>query len=184
MSDQIRQIAERIKELREISGLSIVDLSKEFGVSTEEYENYESGKNDIPVSFLYEIANRFNVELTSLLTGDAPRLSTYALVRKGKGVKVERREHYEYQSLAYNFIHKKAEPFLVTVKPSSADEPVHFNSHPGQEFNYVIEGTMKVVINNTEIVLEEGDSLYFDSTAKHGMKSIGDKEAKFLAIIF
>lgn len=184
MSDQIKQIAERIKDLREISGLSLDVLSKEFGIPESKYEEYESGNNDIPVSFLYEIANRFNVELTSLLTGDAPRLSTYSLVRKGKGINVERREHYEYQSLAFNFIHKKAEPFLVTVKPGDKNESIHFNSHPGQEFNYMIEGSMKVVINDNEIDLNEGDSLYFDSTSKHGMKSLSDKPAKFIAIIF
>jgi transcriptional regulator with XRE-family HTH domain len=184
MSDQIKQIAVRIKEIREISGLSLDELSKEFDISKSKYEEYESGKSDIPVSFLYEIANRFDVELTSLLTGDAPRLSTYSLVRKGKGINVERREQYEYQSLAFNFIHKKVEPFLVTVKSGNIDEPIHFNTHPGQEFNYMIEGSMKVVINDSEIDLNEGDSLYFDSTAKHGMKSLNGKPAKFLAIIF
>ncbi len=184
MSDQIKQISERIKDMREISGLSTEALSKEFGITLEKYTQYESGTSDIPVSFLYEFANRFDIELTTLLTGEGPRLSTYSLVRKGKGVDVERREQYGYQSLAFNFKHKKSEPFLVTVKPSDSKEPIHFNSHPGQEFNYMIEGSMKVVINNTEIVLNEGDSLYFDSVANHGMKSIDGKPAKFLAIIF
>jgi quercetin dioxygenase-like cupin family protein/DNA-binding XRE family transcriptional regulator len=184
MSEQIRLIAARIKELREISGLSIESLAIEFNVSKETYENYESGNVDIPVSFLYEVANKFNVELTAILTGEGPRLHTYSLVRKGKGMSVERRQQYKYQSLAYNFVHKKSEPFLVSVEPDAEGAPLHYNTHPGQEFNYVLEGTLNVVINGHEIVMNEGDSLFFDSTAKHGMKAVGGKTAKFLAIIF
>jgi transcriptional regulator with XRE-family HTH domain len=183
MSDQIKQIAVRIKELREISGISMETLSKEFGVSVETYKDYESGNVDIPVSFLYEVANKFNVELTAILTGENPKLQTYCLVRSKKGVSVDRRKEYKYQNLAYNFVHKKAEPFLVTVEPDSDNTPVHYNSHPGQEFNYVLEGTLKIVINGHELVLNEGDSLFFDSGANHGMKALNGKPAKFLAII-
>ncbi|MCX7746837.1 MAG: XRE family transcriptional regulator [Clostridia bacterium] len=183
MSEQIKQIATRIKELREISGASIESLSKEFNIPQETYKEYESGNVDIPVSFLYEVANKFNVQLTEILTGEAPKLHTYSLVRKDKGISVERRKQYNYQSLAYNFTHKKAEPFLVTVNPEPEDAPVHSNSHPGQEFNYVIEGTLKVIINSHEIILNEGDSLFFDSGANHAMKAVGGKAAKFLAII-
>lgn len=183
MSDQIKQIAVRIKELREISGISLETLSKEFDVPVETYKDYESGNVDIPVSFLYEVANKFNVELTAILTGENPRLHTYCLVRNSKGVSVERRKEYRYQNLAYNFSHKKAEPFLVTVEPDSDNSPVHFNSHPGQEFNYVLEGTLKIVINGHELILNEGDSLFFDSGANHGMKALNEKPAKFLAII-
>lgn len=183
MSDQIKQIAIRIKELREISGISLETLSKEFDVSVETYKDYESGNVDIPVSFLYEVANKFNVELTAILTGNNPKLHTYCLVRSSKGVSVERRKEYKYQNLAYNFSHKKAEPFLVTVEPDSDNSPVHFNSHPGQEFNYVLEGTIKIVINGHELILNEGDSLFFDSGANHGMKALNGKPARFLAII-
>lgn len=183
MSEQIRQIAARIKDLREISGISIETLAKEFNISAETYQEYESGNVDIPVSFLYEIANRFNVELSAILTGEDPRLRTYALVRKGRGIGVERRKDYKYQSLAYNFIHKKAEPFLVTVEPQPENTPMHFNSHLGQEFNYVLEGSMKIFIDGYELILNEGDSLFFDSSFPHGMRALNNKTAKFLAVI-
>jgi quercetin dioxygenase-like cupin family protein len=98
-------------------------------------------------------------------------------------VEVERRSPYRYQSLAYNFIHKKAEPFMVTVEPGPADREVSLNSHPGQEFNYVLEGKLMLVIDGTELVLEEGDSVFFDSGAGHGMKALGGGRARFLAII-
>lgn len=183
MSDQIKQIAVRLKELREISGISPETLSKEFGISVATYKEYESGNVDIPVSFLYEAAGKFNVELTAILTGENPKLQTYCLVRKDKGVSVERRKEYKYQNLAFNFVHKKAEPFLVTVEPDTDDKPVHYNSHPGQEFNYVLEGSIKIIVNGHELILNEGDSLFFDSGANHGMKALNGKPAKFLAVI-
>lgn len=183
MSDQIKQIASRIKDLRDIAGLSIDDLANELGVSPEEYKEFESGIVDIPIGFLYELANKFNVELTAILTGEDPRLRTYCLVRKDKGVSVDRKNPYKYYSLAYNFINKKAEPFKVCVEPSADDEPIHLSSHPGQEFNYVLEGTLMIYLDGHQLILNEGDSLYFDSSLSHGMKAIGGKTAKFLAII-
>ncbi len=183
MCEQIKQIAMRIKELREISGISEEDMARQFNIPLELYKKYESGEADIPVSFLYQVANKFNVELTAILTGEEPRLHIYSLVRKGKGLEVERRKEYKYQSLAYNFAHKKAEPFLVTVEPKPDDQPIALNSHPGQEFNHVLEGTLKVVIHTHELILNEGDALFFDASFKHGMKALNGKTAKFLAII-
>ncbi|AUS95831.1 transcriptional regulator [Clostridium thermosuccinogenes] len=183
MSEQIRQIAERLKELRNIAGLSPEDLAAQLKIPVDTYKEYESGEVDIPVSFLYKVASMFNVELTALLTGEGPKLHTYSLVRAGKGVSIERRKEYKYQSLAYNFANKKAEPFLVTVEPEDESTEVRYNSHTGQEFNYVLEGRMKVIIDGHEVVLNEGDSLYFDSGINHAMRALDNKPAKFLAII-
>lgn len=184
LSDQVKQIAARIRELREISGISIETLAKELNVDIGLYKEYESGNVDIPVGLLYEIANRFKVDLTAILTGEGPRLHTYCLVRRGKGVNVERKKQYKYLSLAYNFMNKKAEPFHVTVEPDSEETQVHLSSHPGQEFNYVLEGTLMIVIDGHELILNEGDSLYFNSSYMHGMKALNNQTAKFLAIIF
>ena len=183
MSDQIRQIATRIKDLREIAGLSVETLSKELGVSGELYRQYESGSMDIPIGFLFETANRFNVELTAILTGENPKLHRYSLVKKGKGMNVERSNPYKYQNLAYNFVHKRVEPFLVTVEPDADNSPIHFSSHPGQEFNYVLEGSLMIYIDGHQVTLNEGDSLYFDSSWSHGMKALNGKKSKFLAMI-
>ena len=132
---------------------------------------------------LYRIARRFNLELSALLTGEEPRLRSYALTRKGRGVSVERRKAYKYQSLAYNYMHKKAEPFLVTVEPKPDQQRVELNSHPGQEFNYVLSGTLQVFIDGYEVVLYPGDSIYFDSGIEHGMKALNGEPAQFLAVI-
>jgi transcriptional regulator with XRE-family HTH domain len=183
MSDQIKLIASRLRELREISGLSVEILAKEMGISKDVYQTYENGATDIPVGFLYEIAGKFKVELTALLTGIEPKLHNYCVVRNGTGVEVERKKQYHYLSLAFNFINKKAEPFLVTVDPKADSEQIVYSSHPGQEFNYMVEGRLLIVIDGREIILEEGDSLYFDSKLSHGMKALDDKPAKILAIV-
>jgi transcriptional regulator with XRE-family HTH domain len=184
MSENIRNIAMRIRELRDIAGISLETLAHEFGISREAYQEYESGETDIPVNFLFQVSHRFGVELTELLTGESPRLHVYSLVRNGSGVAFDRRKQYHYQHLAYNFSHKKFEPFLVTVDPEPLDAPVNRNSHSGQEFNYVLEGRVKIIIDDHELELNQGDSLYFDSSHPHGMKALDNRAAKFLAIIF
>mgnify|MGYP001449222966 CR=1 FL=1 len=183
MEEQLKQIAERVKGLRDIFGISDADLAKELNIPLEVYQEYERGVSDIPVGVLYRIAQRFNIELSVLLTGEEPRLHTYSLTRNGRGVSVERRKEYKYQNLAYNFVNKKAEPFLVTVEPEPEGTPFHLNSHPGQEFDYLLEGAMKIKLGENEVILNEGDSIYYDSNIKHGMKALNGKPAKFLAII-
>ncbi len=183
MGEEIKQIAARIREIREIAGLTPEALAQELGVALDLYQSYEEGTEDIPVGFLYKFAQKFQLELSSLITGEEPRLRSYALTRKGRGVFVERRKAYKYQSLAFNFMNKKAEPFLVTVDPDPEDRPVELNTHPGQEFNYLLSGTMKILIDGYEIVLYPGDAIYFDSGIEHGMKALNGEPAQFLAVI-
>ena len=57
------------------------------------------------------------------------------------------------------------------------------NSHAGQEFNYILEGTVKIFIKDNEIILNEGDSIFFDATCEHAMIALNDEKAKFLAVI-
>jgi transcriptional regulator with XRE-family HTH domain len=183
MKEEIQLIAERLKELREISGLSSAALASELGVSLDLILQYESGTADIPVGFLYKVAHKFGIELTAILTGENPRLHIYCVVRKDRGLRVERRKQYKYESLASNFINKKAEPFIVRIEPDTELAPVEFNSHPGQEFNYVIEGTMKIIIDTHEVVLNAGDSIYYDSSCQHAMKAMNQTPVKMLAIV-
>jgi len=180
MNEQIQLIAARIKELREIAGISAESFANELNIDKELLMHYENGNTDIPVGFLYQVAHRFNLELSALLRGDEPKLHVYSVTRKGKGLNVDRRKQYKYESLASNFVHKKAEPFIVTVEPGA---PLESNNHPGQEFNYVLNGTLLIVVDNHDVVLNEGDSIFFDAGYQHAMKALNDKPAQFLAII-
>jgi transcriptional regulator with XRE-family HTH domain len=181
MNTQIRQIAQRLHGLRDALDLTTEVVASKCGVSQEDYEKYESGNYDIPMSFICDMAQTFGVETTALISGNDPHSLAFSVTRKGTGTSVERNKVYKYQSLAHGFRYAKAEPFEVTVEPS--DNPVHLNSHLGQEFNFILEGTMNLQIAGNDITLNEGDSIYFDSSKPHGMKALNGKKVTFLAII-
>jgi quercetin dioxygenase-like cupin family protein len=180
MSEQLEAIGRRVAEMREINGLSAEALARQIGIAPETYRRYESGAEDIPVGVLMQIAQGFDVELTALLTGEDPRLHVYSVTRAGEGVQVDRRTDYDYEALAYNFVNKKCEPFLVTVEPGGE---ASLNTHPGHEWDYLLEGRMQIVIGEHEITLEEGDSIYFDASRPHAMRALDESPAKFLAVV-
>ena len=182
MNEQIRQIADRLRGMREVLEIPVDEAALTCSITKAKYIDYESGKIDIPVSILYQMSHRFNIDLTVLLSGEEPLMRSYTLTRKDKGLSVNRQKAYKYQALAGNFQNRKADPFVVTVDPKG-DPTVSFNSHPGQEFNYLIEGKLKLFIGTREMILEPGDSIYFDSAIAHGMLAMENKPAKFLAII-
>jgi mannose-6-phosphate isomerase-like protein (cupin superfamily) len=184
MNEQIHEIALRLVGLRDLLGVGVDEIAAVCHVPVEEYLGYESGVNDIPVSALQNISKKYKVELTALLFGDEPYMKSFFLTRAGQGTAMERTRAYKYQALASGFAGRKADPFIVTVEPSPGNEPMHLNSHNGQEFNYVLEGQLLLSINGHELTLNEGDSLYFDASLPHGMKALGGKPVKFLAIIF
>lgn len=183
MEEKIKEIAARVKELRELSDIGVEDMAAFLKVPVETYEKYEEAREDIPASIMFEIAQKFKVDMSVLLTGKEPHMNVFTVTRKGEGVCVERRSDYKYQNLAANFKHKKAELFVVTVEPKPGETELHKNAHPGQEFNYLLEGELVVYIHDNEVVLKEGDCIFFDSTCEHAMRARGDKPARFLAVI-
>jgi transcriptional regulator with XRE-family HTH domain len=184
MEDQIRQISERLRGLREILELTTEELATDCNISLEEYQAAETGNSDISVSLLQKIARRYNIPLDVLMFGEEPKMNSYFITRAGRGTSIERSKAYKYQSLAAGFKNRNADPFIVTVESKDENEPVHFNSHNGQEFNYVLEGRMKLYIHDQEIILEEGDNIYFNSELLHAMRALDGKTVRFLAIIF
>lgn len=183
MDEQIRQIAERIGGLRDALNLTVEEMAEKSGMPAEEYRRIESGEFDIAVSTLQKIARTFEIPLDVLMFGEEPKMNSYFLTRKGTGISVERTKVYKYQSLASGFRRRIADPFIVTVEPRPEDTPIYYNTHDGQEFNLVIEGHLLLSINGKELILNEGDSLYFDSSLPHGMKALDGKTVKFLAVI-
>lgn len=183
MNEQIKQIAERLRGLRDALELSPEEVAAVCHLSPEEYLKFESGDVDISVSILHQIAQEYGIELTTLMFGDDPRMSSYFVTRRSKGISVERTKAYKYQSLAAGFAGRKADPFLVTVHPKPENTPVYLNSHPGQEYNMILNGRLLLQINGKELVLEQGDSIYFNSELPHGMKALDNKEVNFLAVI-
>lgn len=179
--DQLQAIAMRIKDLREIDGLSAAEVAEKAGIGLAEYEAYESGKSDFSFSHLFNIAGVLGVDISDLLTGESPKLHGYILTRAGKGLEFHRRDQYLYHHLAYNFKDKLAEPFIVTVS-SEKENKKQAHSHEGQEFDYVLNGTLKIVLGGQELFLKEGDSIYYDSSLPHVMYAL-EGDCRFIAVV-
>ncbi|MCR5783753.1 MAG: cupin domain-containing protein [Clostridia bacterium] len=179
MNDYIKQISDRIRELRDILDLTAEDVALKLRIDTNEYLAYENGEKDIPISMLYEVAAYFKVDPTVLMTGDVPRMDDYTVVRGGNGIKVERYPGYSFSALAFNYKHRIMDPMIVTLSQSETAELV---KHSGQEFNYVIEGSIVVTVGSREFRLDAGDSIYFCPEKPHGQRAVTET-AKFLTVI-
>ena len=172
MSEQIKQIAARLRGLRDVLELTEQEVADACQLDVEEYREMEAGTRDLSVSTLQKISRNYGIALDVLMFGEEPKMSSYFLTRAGTGISVERRKAYKYQSLASGFRGRIADPFIVTVEPKPEGTPVQFNSHQGQEFNLVIEGRLLLNINGKELFLNPGDSLYFNSALPHGMLAL------------
>ena len=180
MNEKMLEVASRVKELREILGLSPKEIASKINIELDTYLQYESGKSDMPVSVLYSLSTVLNVDPTVILTGEEARMQNYTVVRLGKGVKIERYKGYSFTSLAFNYNNRDMEPMIVELFNNS--EKPQTVTHPGQEFNYVLNGTVCVKVGENKFILNEGDSIYFDATIPHG-QSAETAKAKFLTVI-
>lgn len=182
MEQAYKEIAPRLRGLRDALDMSREALAQATGASVEQIAAYESGTTEIPVGFLMKVAHCCHVDLMVLISGVEPHLTGYSLVRKGEGLSVERRKDYDYKSLAYRFSGRKMEPFLITVPPKD-EKDMNLVSHSGQEFIHVMEGRLEIRVGDEVLALEPGDSLYFDSQHPHALRGLDGREAKFLDVI-
>lgn len=179
--DELKELAARIRELREVCGYSQEDLAKEIHIDVETYKQYEECAADVPISVIYSISKKFGVDFSEIMTGVGGKLRTYQVVRAGEGQLADRYPGYTFQNLAFHYTKKIMQPFLVTLDPS--DKPSEPVQHDGEEFNLVIKGSIFVTFDDQEIVLHEGDSIYFNPTHPHGQKCLGTEPATFLTMI-
>ncbi len=185
-----RDIANRIRSLREDNDLTIEDMATATGRSASEYAARESGEMDLTFTFVYKCAKKFGVDVVELLTGESPRLRHYEIVRNGEGLVLERHSDFHYLHKAPHFKDRLGEPFLVDVpyQPESQNEPIHLSYHKGQEMDFVLKGRLRFRFEGVrEDRFEEvgvGDTLYYDSGRGHGMIAIGGEDAQILAVVF
>ena len=175
-------IAKRLVGLREAMDLSVEDMARNTGMNAAIVVRYESGEVEIPVGYVLKVSQACGVDMTALLSGTDAHLVSHSLVRKGKGLSVDRRKDYDYRDLAYRFKDRKMEPFEITVNPKAESE-LHFTEHTGQEFIYCLEGVLEVRLGDVGHELNAGDSLYFDSRTPHAMRAVGSDPARFIDVI-
>ena len=182
---ELIEIAVRIREMREIMGYSADEMAQKTEVSPEEYTLYESGKADMPFSFIHKCALVFGIELTELLEGHTARLTSYTVTRKGEGRQTAREEDIMIQNLAPKFKGKLAEPYWVRYEYSAElqNKPIHLSKHSGQEFDLILSGTLLVQVGDNKEILREGDSIYYNSSTPHGMIALEGRDCVFLAVV-
>ncbi len=178
---EINEIGARLRELREASDYTAEQLAAELQLDVDTYLSYEENGKDIPISVIYEVANKFGVDFTEIVTGTPARLDTYHIVRRGEGRVVNRNPEYHFEDLAFRYADKVMQPLLVTLEPT--DAPAKLITHSGQEFNLVLEGVVVVVIGDKEFHLKAGDSIYFNPTIPHGQRCGSDVKARFVTVI-
>ncbi len=185
MDYSLKEVAGRIRGLREAKGYTQEELAKLTGVSVEDYKVLEEGETDFSFTFIYKCAKACGVEVVDLLEGTSTTLSSFAITRKGEGLKILKKHGVEYNNLAPKFKEKLAEPFLVKFPylPEEQDAPIKLSSHKGQEFDVIVKGSLKVQVGNHVDVLNEGDSIFYNSTIPHGMIAVSEGGCEFHAVV-
>ena len=185
LTEEVKLIAERIREMREIIGFSVNEMAEKTNLTAETYSLYESGKIDLPFTFIHKCAQAFGIGITDILEGHSAHLSSYTVTRKGQGTRTAKEDGIEISNLAPLFRNKLAEPYWVKYEYSEElqNKEIHTTTHGGQEFDLVLSGTLKVRVGDHTEVLEEGDSIYYKSSTPHGMIAMNGKDCLFLAVV-
>ncbi len=184
-AEKLSEVAQRIREMREIFGMSSEEMAEKTEVSIEDYKDYESGKLDFPFTFIHKCALAFGIGITDLLEGHSANLSSYTVTRKGKGQETAKEDGIKINNLAPKFRNKIAQPYWVRYEYSASQQnkPIHLTKHSGQEFDLVLSGKLKVQIGEHTEVLNEGDSIYYDSSTPHGMIAVDGNDCVFCAVV-
>jgi transcriptional regulator with XRE-family HTH domain len=180
-----KSIARNIKALRLNKKMSLDTLSHLTGLTKGYLSKIERSHRAPPLSTLNKIALTLDVDVTFFLRENTEEVkdTNLAVVKKGERKKVITKGSlygYEYEALAYNKPSKNMEPFILS--PAFNKEATF--QHDGEEFMYVLEGRHEFTYNGKRYVLKRGDSIYFDSRVPHSGRSLGDKKAKILTVIY
>lgn len=178
-------IGERIGELRAHLGMTLDDLARQTGFTKGYLSKIENSKKVPPIGSLSRIARALKTEITELLhTPAMGNDRAFCVVRKDERLPVVRGGTafgYDYVSLADTRSHKKMEPFLFTF-PSEIDKHVFFE-HEGEEFLFVLSGKVEWQAGGDKVILQPGDSIYFDSRLPHRGRAL-EGEASAIVVAY
>ena len=183
--NQLLEIAERIRDMREIMGFSESEMAEKTEVSLALYKAYESGEVDLPFTFIHKCALAFGIDITDLLEGHSSTLTSYTVTRKGMGQQTAKETGIDIMNMAPKFKNKLAEPYWVRYEYSDElqHQPIHLTKHSGQEFDLVLSGALLVQVGTNKEILHEGDSIYYNSSTPHGMIAVEGKDCVFCAVV-
>ncbi|MGN0517335.1 MAG: AMP-binding protein [Acutalibacteraceae bacterium] len=182
---KIKEMAARIRELREIEGLTPEEMAVKTDVTVDEYLLCERGESDLNFAFIYRCSLALGVNVTDIIEGYSPKLKSYTVTRLGSGQKIAQAHGMTYYNLAYAFQNRIAEPLYVRsiYDEAAQQKDIELTTHAGQECDIVIEGNLLVQIGEHREILGPGDSVYYDSSTPHGMIAVKGKDCVFYAIV-
>jgi transcriptional regulator with XRE-family HTH domain len=180
-------VGERVKMAREERGLSIDDIAQRTGMDSGLINQIEKGKTAPPLGDIIKLSKALDMKMGYFISGEENQ--AYTIVRKNDRQIISRYDSkktkhygYEYISLAPHKKDRHMEPFLVTLSPSLTEE--ERSTHDGQEFIYILKGSVEIRLGEEIHYLEPGDTIYYDSTVPHLVKCRGNEEAKIVAVLY
>ena len=180
-----RYLGNTIRDLRQQHGLTIADVANLAGISRGMLSKIENAQTATSLENLARLAQALGVSLATLFKSYDLRAGNAQLVKSGEGMEVVRRgtkRGHTYHLLAYDQGPKKTfEPFLITIDHESETFPVF--EHPGTEFIYMLEGSMKYRHGQNTYTLAPGDALTFEADIQHGPEKLIQCPIRFLSII-
>ncbi len=182
---KLQEVALRIREMREITGLTEAQMAEKTETTLDEYRQYEAGSVDFPFSFIHKCSIVFGIGISDILEGQSAHLQSYTVTRKGQGQETAKEDGIQIQNLAPMFRKKIGEPYWVHYEYSQTlqDKPIHLAKHSGQEFDFVMSGRLKVQIGDNVEYLGEGDSIFYNSSTPHGMIAVDGADCYFVAVV-
>ncbi len=174
------EIGTNIRKIIESENIDIDFLLKQINLSEDEFRTILSNEVKPSVSLLLKLSRALNKDVSILIYGNEFKPRKAVATRRDERIPVRRRRGYDYESLAPFFSGRSMEPLLVEVR---RDEKQEFSSHKGEEFHYVMSGKIRTIVGDEEFILEDGDTLYFDSSIPHCINSITDT-SKLLVVVF
>ncbi|HDZ90284.1 MAG: cupin domain-containing protein [Deltaproteobacteria bacterium] len=180
-------VGERVRKVREERNLSLMDISQRTGLDVSLLEEIENGTMAPPLGTIIRLAKALDLKMGYFISGDEDR--SYTIVRRDDRKVISRYDSkkgayygYGYESLAPHKKNRHMEPFLVSLDPAETEE--ERSTHDGQEFIYVLEGTMEVRLEDEIHLLHPGDAIYYDSTVPHLVKCHGPERTRILAVLY
>lgn len=187
--DSNKQVGNRIKSLRESKPISIEDLANKSGLAIEQIERIENG-NDLPsLSPLIKISHVLGVRLGTFFDDQeiigpvVCRKDQYTDTISFSNNALQSRKNMNYHSLCKSKTDRHMEPFIIDVAPTESNDYL-LSTHEGEEFIYILEGTMELNYGKNTYLLNEGDSIYYDSVISHHLHGYKGQAAKILAVIY
>jgi transcriptional regulator with XRE-family HTH domain len=176
-------IGDHIAQMRTQLGLTLDQLATATGFTKSYLSKIENSKKVPPIGTLSRIARALKTDITEILRTQENG-HAFCVVRVKDRQPVVRGGTafgYDYQSLAHTRAHKRMEPFLFTF-PSEIDKYVFFE-HEGEEFIFVLSGKVEWQAGGEKVILQPGDSIYFDSRLPHRGRALGG-EATALVVAY